>query len=381
MRRGVVRHSILFLFILFCAFGAAAAVGRAPQPEGGLRFAKEFDIPPGGRFPARTGLRFGGISSLARIADGRQMFGISDDREQPRAYRFAVDISGGRFTVTPIETIRLSSDRRAPAALDPEGIVVLPDGHLLVSSEGIGDKEPRIPPAILEYTRHGRFVRQLPIRPRYVPNPTGPLDRGVRPNAAFESLTITADATRLFTATETALTQDGAAATFELGTRARLLEYVKGSGSFAPAREFVYPIDAIDPVPFTPGFTIIGLTDLLALDGSELLSLERTYVENPAHADESIYRIKVFRVSLAGATDVSRVESLTGSQATPVTKTLLLDLSQVTGLSPALARLDNFEGMTFGPRLPNGRRSLILVSDDNFNELQRTSFLLFEVEP
>ena len=55
----------------------------------------------------------------------------------------------------------------------------------------------------------------------------------------------------------------------------------------------------------------------------------------------------------------------------PVGKTLLLNLD-------VLGRpLDNVEGMTFGPRLRDGRRTLLLVSDNNFAATQFTQFLLF----
>ena len=39
--------------------------------------------------------------------------------------------------------------------------------------------------------------------------------------------------------------------------------------------------------------------------------------------------------------------------------------------------LDNVEGLTFGPRLRDGRQSLVLVSDNNFAATQFTQFLLF----
>ena len=39
--------------------------------------------------------------------------------------------------------------------------------------------------------------------------------------------------------------------------------------------------------------------------------------------------------------------------------------------------LDNVEGMAFGPDLGDGRRSLVLVSDNNFAPAQFTQFLLF----
>jgi hypothetical protein len=72
---------------------------------------------------------------------------------------------------------------------------------------------------------------------------------------------------------------------------------------------------------------------------------------------------------------VNGVESLAGQLGTvrPVQKTLLLDLDTL-GIP-----LDNVEGMAFGPTLPDGRRSLILVSDNNFAATQFTQFLLFAV--
>ena len=42
--------------------------------------------------------------------------------------------------------------------------------------------------------------------------------------------------------------------------------------------------------------------------------------------------------------------------------------------------IDNIEGVTFGPNLPDGHRTLLFVSDNNFSLLQKTQFLLFEIE-
>ncbi|WP_353734985.1 esterase-like activity of phytase family protein [Okeania sp. SIO2C2] len=52
-------------------------------------------------------------------------------------------------------------------------------------------------------------------------------------------------------------------------------------------------------------------------------------------------------------------------------KKLLLDFSTLEIV------LDNIEGITFGPKLADGQRSLILVSDNNFNPLQITQILIF----
>ena len=45
--------------------------------------------------------------------------------------------------------------------------------------------------------------------------------------------------------------------------------------------------------------------------------------------------------------------------------------------------IDNIEGMTFGPSLPDGRNTLIIVSDNNFSAGQFTQFILLalDIEP
>ena len=40
---------------------------------------------------------------------------------------------------------------------------------------------------------------------------------------------------------------------------------------------------------------------------------------------------------------------------------------------------DNIEGMTFGPVLPNGHKTLIFIADNNFDIIQKAQLLLFEV--
>ena len=83
--------------------------------------------------------------------------------------------------------------------------------------------------------------------------------------------------------------------------------------------------------------------------------------------------IRIYRVALPGATDVSGVadiDSVAGLR--PARKTLLLELPATVGGQP----LDNVEGMTRGPRLPDGRQSVLLVSDNNFTAGQASQVLL-----
>ena len=105
-----------------------------------------------------------------------------------------------------------------------------------------------------------------------------------------------------------------------------------------------------------------GLVELLALTNTTLLALERAcLVDKPSGG--VINPIQIFAIEL------SRRD---------VRKSLVLNLSTLKAkLSPALDRLDNFEGMAFGPTATNGLQTIMLVSDDNFRASQKTSFLLF----
>lgn len=68
-------------------------------------------------------------------------------------------------------------------------------------------------------------------------------------------------------------------------------------------------------------------------------------------------------------------------RARAVTKTLVLDLADIAHeLRPSLARLDNFEAMAWGPTLPDGSRTLLLASDDNFSPTQQNAFVLLRVD-
>ena len=88
-------------------------------------------------------------------------------------------------------------------------------------------------------------------------------------------------------------------------------------------------------------------------------------------------------MSLDGATDISSMDSIRGrSDLKAARKRLILDVNKASGLPPELlqAKFDNFEGMCFGPVLADGSRTLIIVSDDNFDTVrQRTWFLLFRI--
>lgn len=373
---------------LAVAVGACSATRRAPAAvpahEPWLELAGEFNIPPLTKFAPLKAARFGGVSGVTFDPTpgpgGRDLLGICDDRETSRLFIFRIEGEGAAFRVNLRAYFPLPSGAGAPEALDAEGIAMGRSGRIYVASEGVQNRSPRVPPSITIYNRRVEYLGQLPVPPRFIAAERGEVTRGMRENRGFESLTMTSDERHLFTATELPLVQDGPPPSFERGALTRILEYQSDGDSFRPAREFAYPLDAIAKVDFTPRTSINGVVELLALSRTELLVMERSFAVEPGENARGVARIRIYRASLADASDVSRVESLQKPRGVrAVRKTLLLDLADVKGLSPELAALDNFEGMAFGPTLADGSRSLLLVSDDNFSTRQRTSFLLFRI--
>ncbi len=106
-------------------------------------------------------------------------------------------------------------------------------------------------------------------------------------------------------------------------------------------------------------------------------SLERSYASG---YDDGGNDIKLYKIDLTAATQVQEESSLIEKEFIPVKKTLLLDFNSIREKLPSKT-IDNIEGITFGPLLNNGKRSLIVVSDNNFNAFgaQITQLILFSI--
>ncbi len=193
-------------------------------------------------------------------------------------------------------------------------------------------------------------------------------------SSRLEALTIKAngimpqDPFRVFATTELALTQDIDEDNPQTQLNSRFLYYVVNPiGQPILVAEHLYPVDK-------PKIGVVynGITELLALpEEGYLLSLERTFGVNGHGA-------KIFQIVMGNATDISGEKSLLnrGDNLVPIQKKLSLDLSDLN------IELDNLEGMTFGSLLPDGSKSLILVSDNNFysDRGQKNQFLLFKIK-
>jgi hypothetical protein len=348
---------------------AVALVATAPaqaSPSTQLAFLGQQIFPTATQFQGTT---FGGLSSITFDARRGVFYVLSDDQVGARFYtlRIGVGVAGPAVEILGVTTLRDASGQPfAPMSLDPEGLTLTASDTLIVTSEGFANR--LIDPWVRVFGLDGRELAALPVPAAFSPNAAG--TRGVRLNLGFESAAVTPDGRFLFTGTEAALAQDGPPATLAAGSPARILRYDLPRRRLD--RQFVYVTDPIaePPVPST-AFAVNGLVELLPLTTEFLLSMERSF---SVGAPDTGNTIKLFEVSVSRATDINRFDTLPRLFGLrPAEKTLLLNLDAL-GIP-----LDNLEGMTFGPNLPDGRRSLVLVSDNNFSPAAFTQFLLFAV--
>jgi DNA-binding beta-propeller fold protein YncE len=322
----------------------------------------------------------GGLSGIVYDQAQNRYYAISDDRSSinpARFYTLDINLSDGRLdngdvSFTQVTTLLDSEGNPFPTnSLDTEGIVLTENGTVYISSEG--EARPDIPrltnPFVNEFSLSGQKLSELPVAEKYFPTQT--VTTGIRNNLAFESLTLTPDGRYLYTATENALAQDGPAATLADKSLSRIVKYDLTTGQVVA--EFVYEVDKVNNAPIPENsFANNGLVELLAIDNNgTLLALERAFSNGVGNT------VKLYEIQTQNATNVSSLDdifsevdnAIVGVDAF-VTKKLLVDFQADLGIVP-----DNLEGLALGPVLPDGRQSLIVVSDNNFSTTQTTQFI------
>lgn len=337
-----------------------------------------------------AGTVVGGLSGIDYDARSDSYVLISDDRTTtdsagaPRLYTARLSFDASTFsavTLTGVVTMKQPDGSvypkvPDPKVADPESIRIDPvNGNYVWLSEGdrtLTSTPARvINPFIREITPQGNHVREytLPAMFQMSAQNTGP-----RGNLVFEGLSFSRDAQSAWVIMEGPLLQDGAAPTVAAGSASRLTRFDRASG--VASAQYLYPIEKVQATPVPADqFTVNGPTEILALSATRFLVLERSF-----SVGVTGNQVRLYEIDTANATNVLTATSLTG--ATPVTKRLVLDFET---LKAQLGGIANLEGLTFGPMLPNGKRSLVVIADDNFptadSQTDRNQMLVFEVQP
>ena len=368
-----------------------------------LEFLGEYQLPQ----TEFEGTTVGGLSALSYDRRHNRIYALCDDHIQPRFYTLNVTLSQPETAPPALEqiTIEAVTFLQGPEGepypdneLDPEGLAVIKN-RLFISSEGVADQES--PPLIAAFNAatgniQGRL--RLPnhflAAPEPDPTSTDPTStdptstvadstvaepaatvtaaaseetapQGVADNLGLESLTLSPEGDRLFTATEFPLLQDYDPEASEPERYNRLLHYWIGEPDPLLLAEHLYPLD-----PPPAGVLFNGLTELATLDGGgHFLSLERSY------SPFTGYGAQLFQMAMAGANDTVKVDRLPHplTNIRPVPKQPLFNLAQLD------LPLGNLEGMMVGPTLKDGSRTVLLVSDNGLEPDQNNQFLWFRL--
>jgi hypothetical protein len=378
---GLIVTLALVVLLMAPAVATPAKDAGGAQTVVDVEFLGEVVIPTGTSF---DGTEIGGLSSITFDAGRRVYYTLSDDQgnrptgDPVRYYTVAIDLADGTLDDGDVEFVavtQLFESKKTPfppGGLDPEGFVLGREGFLFMSSEGNTLSNPIIDPFIKRYNRNGRVTATLPIPDKYIPNG---VDQGVRFNLSFESLNVTPNGRNLVTAGEGALFQDGPASTFTNSSLARVLAYDLPKRT--PTVEYVYEV-----APWAEPSTIFGVNGIVEVlpidDVGTMLVMERSFSVGGVLGGGTGNVVVINEASTQGATDVLGIDALYegGSPIgfTPVSQ------REVFAFDDLGIPIDNIEGMTFGPSLPDGRQTLVIVSDNNFSAGQFTQFILLAVD-
>ncbi len=367
---------ISVIAISFVMAGCGAAKKLSKMRAYSLKFLDMKVIPSSLQFQ-NTMVR--GLSGIDYNPDLKEYYIMCDDRSerQPSRY-YTAQITLNKykidsFWVTRVDSLKTDDGRIFPyRGSDPESIVYdrlsgfwvwANEGQRNITSNNI------LQPTIRIVNREALVLDSFALPERYR---IYSYEKGSRDNGTLESIRFTPDYRSFWFLMEEPLYEDGPRITTDNNNT-----YLRMAGfdrfSKKQIAEYAYQPDkvATKPQPST-AYNINGVSDMLFIDSTRFLVMERSYSSG---VKGSV--IKIFLANTRSATNVINMPSLANrTDVVPVEKKLLYNFSDLKFY------IDNVEGITFGPKLPNGNRSVIFVSDDNFSPLQESQLYLFElIEP
>lgn len=180
----------------------------------------------------------------------------------------------------------------------------------------------------------------------------------LRPNKSFEAIARGSDPKTYFIALEAPLSGADDLPTAARGSEAPIYE-LDFSGHIKA--RFAYPMEAI--AKQNEGMLADnGISEMLVLGPQQFLVLERS----GSQQQDGSFRF-VTRLFCAWQN--------AGSQRPLLKKQLVAEFNRLGAFDSA-----NFEGMTFGPSSSDGRKTLFLVTDNNFQDGQPTIIGKFAID-
>ncbi len=333
--------------------------------------------------------QFGGVSAIEWTGTGDEYWVLPDRGPSDgaanyhcRVHRVRLPLGEGSRQPEILETIMLVDQRGAPflgssamfvatadqmRRLDPEGLRLDSAGNFLISDE--------YGPQVIRFSRSGRFIEELPVPSAFpIDNPSADAQeedannqKGRRSNRGMEGLAISPNGESLVGLMQSPLLQDAErnASGKAVGLNSRIWRYDLRRGIH---QQFVYRQDHRDH----------KMHEILALDDMHFL-----VIEQDGKAGENAAYKKIVSISLRGATEIANEIVLPPgdlpASIRPANKTDFIDLlAPEFGLAgPAMP--EKIEGLCWGPHLADGRRLLVVATDNDFKSNQDSLFYFFAV--
>ncbi len=343
---------------------------------GALEFIDEFIIPN----QEIDGVAIGGFSGID-YQNGKWYI-ICDTSTPPiRYYEAAISFDKDIFLKAAITSMIEIKDATGnpikDPPVDPEAIRFDANtGTIVYTSEGSINNGTD--PALIEIATQGNQIKSFTLPDNFKANTVDDLS-GPRHNGVLEGLSISFDDKGYWISFELPLVEDGPEPTTtdtESPVRITLINKTTGQ----PERQFAYELDPVArEAALGTTFEVNGLVEILEYDENQFLALERSFSSGYLDGGNVV---KIYKVDAANATNTLSIATLSGTTYTKATKTLLFNFetirSQLTNTT-----VDNLEGITFGPKLADGSRTIVVISDNNFNSFfpQLNQLIALKVVP
>ncbi len=358
----------ILTLITICQIFIGCAVTKKVQKDAiQVSFMDEYILPADLDF---QDTRVGGLSGIDFEND--KYFLVCDQSSDPRIYIAKILIENRKFKNIEIQDlIGVQKSKFPKMVFDLEAINYDEKrNEIVLSSEGLIDEGKD--PAIFTVDKTGDITGMYQL-PSYF---SAEGDQKPRNNGVFEGLSLSHDQRGYWVATELPLEKDGAVPKiYPTRSHIRITKFDKNTGE--AMKQFTYKLDGISKLPIN-FFAINGLTEIIEYANDKFLILERAYSAGYGPHGNTV---KIFDVNASNATNTLAIDELKGKDYQTAEKSLIFNFKSIKDeLTDGI--IDNIEGMCFGPDIENGKKSLILVSDNNFNSFskQLNQFILLELD-
>ena len=353
---------LIFLFCCLLIIGCKS-VSVINSNEIKLNFLDEFVLPADLTF---EGDLVGGLSGIDYY-NGKYLL-VCDDGSNPRYYESNIDIVKRKILSIDVHKVVRIID--TAHYLDLESIRFdAKSNQIILTSEGHIKREKN--PMFFSLNSDGKIDNTFSIPSEFYASSK----QKPRHNGTLEGLSNSVDGKGYWIAMELPLEADGPEPKITQTNSPVRITYIDAS-SKKPEKQFAYNLDLITKPPMG-SFAVNGLTEILEYKEDEFLVIERSYSSGLGNQSNTI---KIFKITASKASNTLAVNSLLNSNYRPATKELLFDFESVRNQLTDRS-IDNIEGISFGPILSNGNKSLLLIADNNFNKLgkQLNQFILMEI--